>query len=49
MLIIVGIFIILGILETMTPHLTRKTNVFGVSIPEPLCQASSITALEEAL
>lgn len=35
MLIIVGIFIIVGILETMTPHLTRKTNVFGVSIPEP--------------
>lgn len=35
MLIIVGIFIIVGIMETMTPHLTRKTLVFGVSIPEP--------------
>lgn len=35
MLIILGIFIIVGILETMTPHLTRKTIVFGVSIPEP--------------
>ncbi|MGY4796275.1 DUF1648 domain-containing protein [Lysinibacillus fusiformis] len=35
MLIIVGIFIIVGILETLTPHLTRKSIVFGVSIPEP--------------
>jgi len=35
MLIIVGIFIIVGIMETITPHLTRKTLVFGVSIPEP--------------
>ncbi|MEQ6049196.1 DUF1648 domain-containing protein [Lysinibacillus capsici] len=35
MLIIVGIFIIVGIMEMMTPHLTRKTLVFGVSIPEP--------------
>ncbi|WP_342532857.1 DUF5808 domain-containing protein [Lysinibacillus sp. FSL K6-0057] len=35
MLIIVSIFIIVGILETLTPHLTRKSIVFGVSIPEP--------------
>ncbi|MEK8198660.1 MULTISPECIES: DUF1648 domain-containing protein [Lysinibacillus] len=35
MLIIVGIFIIVGILEAMTPHLSRKSIVFGVSIPEP--------------
>jgi len=35
MLLMVGIFIFVGILEAMTPHLTRKTTVFGVSIPEP--------------
>ncbi|MFE3573078.1 hypothetical protein [Lysinibacillus sp. NPDC059133] len=38
MLIIVSIFIFVGVLETITPYLTRKTSVFGVSIPEPYVQ-----------
>ncbi|WP_374966251.1 DUF1648 domain-containing protein [Lysinibacillus sp. RS5] len=38
MLFILGIFIFVGVLETITPHLTRKTIVFGVSIPEPYVQ-----------
>lgn len=42
MLVIVGIFIIVGILEAMTPHLARKTNVFGVSIPEPFVKHSQL-------
>ncbi|MFJ7733983.1 hypothetical protein ACIQXF_19160 [Lysinibacillus sp. NPDC097231] len=35
MLFILGIFIMVGVLESITLHLTRKTTVFGVSIPEP--------------
>lgn len=42
MLITVGIFIIVGVLEAMTPHLARKTNVFGVSIPEPYIKHSQL-------
>ncbi|MFF2795689.1 DUF1648 domain-containing protein [Lysinibacillus xylanilyticus] len=35
MLFIISIFIFVGVLETLTPFLSRKTTVFGVSIPEP--------------
>ncbi|MGE7114181.1 DUF1648 domain-containing protein [Lysinibacillus sp. NPDC047702] len=38
MLLLLSIFIIVGILGSITPHLTRKTSVFGVSIPEPYVQ-----------
>ncbi len=38
MLFIIGIFIFVGVLETVTPYLSRKTSVFGVSIPEPYVQ-----------
>lgn len=38
MLFIIGIFIFVGVLETVTPYLSRKTTVFGVSIPEPYVQ-----------
>ncbi|MFJ8088915.1 DUF1648 domain-containing protein [Lysinibacillus sp. NPDC095746] len=38
MLFIVSIFIFVGVLETLTPYLARKTTVFGVSIPEPYVQ-----------
>lgn len=38
MLFIISIFIFVGVLETVTPYLTRKTSVFGVSIPEPYVQ-----------
>ncbi|MEQ6357052.1 DUF1648 domain-containing protein [Lysinibacillus sp. M3] len=38
MLFIVSIFIFVGVLETLTPFLSRKTTVFGVSIPEPYVQ-----------
>ncbi|MGE8000375.1 DUF1648 domain-containing protein [Lysinibacillus sp. NPDC093190] len=38
MLFIISIFIFGGVLETVTPYLSRKTTVFGVSIPEPYVQ-----------
>lgn len=38
MLFILSIFIFVGVLEIITPYLTRKTTVFGVSIPEPYVQ-----------
>jgi len=38
MLFILSIFIFVGVLETVTPYLARKTTVFGVSIPEPYVQ-----------
>ncbi|MFJ3388743.1 MULTISPECIES: DUF1648 domain-containing protein [unclassified Lysinibacillus] len=38
MLFILSIFIFVGVLETLTPYLARKTTVFGVSIPEPYVQ-----------
>ncbi|MBG9456464.1 hypothetical protein ABE61_21220 [Lysinibacillus sphaericus] len=38
MLFIISIFIFVGVLETLTPFLSRKTTVFGVSIPEPYVQ-----------
>ncbi|MFJ6266368.1 DUF1648 domain-containing protein [Lysinibacillus xylanilyticus] len=38
MLFILSIFTFAGVLETVTPYLSRKTTVFGVSIPEPYVQ-----------
>ena len=38
MYFILAIFIFVAVLESMTPYLTRKTAVFGVSIPEPYVQ-----------
>lgn len=38
MLFIISIFIFVGVLETLTPFFSRKTTVFGVSIPEPYVQ-----------
>ncbi|WP_285394915.1 DUF1648 domain-containing protein [Lysinibacillus sp. fls2-241-R2A-57] len=47
MLFVLGIFIFVGVLETITPHLTRKSIVFGVSIPEPYVQHQQLRTFKK--
>jgi len=47
MLFIISIFIFVGVLEALTPFVSRKTTVFGVSIPEPFVQHQQLQTFKK--